>query len=302
MTADLVRGVEETALGWLSEHRARFALGADALSSDGRVNASWKPLGELAQVCASLALRTPRSDPLHARVHDLLTFAWRETDEGADFVRLQETEPFATYPLEVYAAFAAAGLRHPGYEERAAVVARTRGWRLAEQDPTRSLGVVLAEWNSGFPRGTSVEQLVERTWLGGLPEPWTFERFSGYALTHVVFHLTDWGRGGFGLPVALAKYLTDWLPAWLATCLEAGMWDLACELLAVSASLPDPPGPAMPQEAWTLISGAQHTSGALPEEGEGEFDTADFAHTYHSTLMAAFAAGLTAHRGQGATG
>jgi hypothetical protein len=292
--------VEEAALEWLSEHRKRFALGADALAPGGQVNGSWKPLGELAQVCASLAVHTPLHDPLHDRVRDLLAFAWRETDNGDLFVRLQQAEPFATYPLEVYAAFAAAGLRHPRYEQRAATVARTRGWQHTEQDPTRHLGVVLAEQHSGIRRRTQTQQIVERTWLGGLPEPWTFERSSGYALTHVVFHLTDWGRGGPGLPTALVEYLANWLPAWLATCLEAGMWDLSCELMAVAASLPQPPDEATLREGWARIADAQQASGALPEERESRLEAADFAHSYHSTLMAAFAAGLAAHAGQGA--
>ncbi|MEU9390258.1 hypothetical protein AB0D86_09670 [Streptomyces sp. NPDC048324] len=298
MTAAPTRQVEEAALAWITGHRGRFALGDDALAPDGRVNSTWKPLGELAQVCATLARRTPRADPLHARVHDLLAFAWRETGEGELFLRLQRAEPFATYPLEVYAAFASAGLRHPGYEEAAATVARTRGWRLTEQDPTRSLGVLLAERTSGLRPHTTPERMLARTWLGGLPEPWTFERASGYAVTHVVFHLTDWGRGGPGVPQTLAGYLADWLPAWLETCLEARMWDLACELLATAALLPAPPGAAALGGAWSRIADAQHGCGALPEEGRFDAlpDGADFTHSYHSTLMAAFAAGLTADR------
>ncbi|MHC3467543.1 DUF6895 family protein [Streptomyces sp. 7R007] len=298
MTAPRIAQVQRAALGWLSQRRQRFALGPDALSPDGRVNSTWKPLGELAQVCATLAVHTPRSDPLHACARDLLAFAWRQTEEGELFLRLQRAEPFATYPLEVYAAFAAAGLRHPGYERAAATVARTRGWRLAEQDPTRRLGVLRAEQCGRLNPHARVEHVLARTWLGGLPEPWTFERSSGYALTHVVFHLTDWGRGGPGVPPGLADYLTDWLPAWLTTCLEARMWDLGCELLAVAASLPEPPDEALLADGWDRVADAQLPSGALPEEGGGE-DAAgsdDFPHSYHSTLMAAFAAGLTAGR------
>lgn len=310
MTATLLRQVEGAALGWLSRNRDRFALGTDALTSDGSVNATWKPLGELAQVCSSLRVYIPRSDPLHARVRDLLAFAWRETEQGELLVRLQRAEPFATYPLEVYAAFASAGLRHHGFEEAAAALSRTRGRQLTEQDPTRRLGVVMAQRHSGFGRHDErlderLDEIVRRTWLGGLPEPWTFERSAGYALTHVVFHLTDWGRGGPGLPSDLAAYLATWLPAWLTTCLEAGMWDLGCELLAVAASLPGPPEEAVPvRDAWAAIADARLDSGALPEEaGAGEADAEDpgdaspFARCYHSTLMAAFAAGLTAGQG-----
>ncbi|MFJ9720679.1 DUF6895 family protein [Streptomyces sp. NPDC101213] len=351
------RRVEEGALAWVSAHREHFALGADALAPDGAVNGSWKPLGELARVCASLSPLTPPRDPLHAPVRDLLAYAWRQTGEGELFARLQRLEPFATYPLEVYAAFASAGLRHPGYEAAAATVARSRGWQLAEQDPTRRLGVLAAERRIGLHRHgddrrhhdahghdahghdgvrphDGVRRSLGRTWLGGLPEPWAFERFSGYALTHVVFHLTDWGRRPAGVPADLREYLADWLPAWLDTCLDAGMWDLGCELLAVAASLPEPLSPAAAGHAWDRIAAARHAGGALPEQrGSGTADPAppgapsepvrsepvpfeparsepaasgpapDFPHCYHSTLMAAFAAALTVgqhHRGDGA--
>ncbi|KUM79148.1 DUF6895 family protein [Streptomyces curacoi] len=303
MTAMGVREIREVgaaAFAWLSAHRGDFALGEEALTADGHVDTSWKPLGELAQTCTSVRAHTPPSDPLYACASDLLRFAWQQTGRGELLLRLQRLEPFATYPLEIYSVFAAAGLRHPGYEAAAATTARTRGWRLTEQEPTRRLGVLRAERRSGIHRPEQAAQALRRTWLGGLPEPWTFERSSGYALTHVVFHLTDWGRTPAGVPADLAAYLAHWLPPWLDTCLDAGMWDLSCELLIVAASLPDPPDPAALQDAWTRIARAQYDSGALPEQAPqdaaGADEEPDFLRCYHSTLMAAFAAAQTVNR------
>ncbi|MFD9937615.1 DUF6895 family protein [Streptomyces massasporeus] len=292
-----IRQVARAALAWAATHRADFALGEDALAADGQVNSSWKPLGELAQVCASVTRHMPPADPLHTRARDLLAFAWRQTGDGELFLLLQRLEPFATYPLEVYAALAAAGFRHPGYEAATATVARTRGWQLTEQEPTRRLGVLKAEERGGIHREESGEQALRRTWLGGLPEPWTFERSAGYALTHVVFHLTDWGRASGGVPADLTSYLADWLPPWLDTCLDARMWDLSCELLAVAASVPGLPDDAVPVDAWERIAAARDATGALPEEGDAGDPETYFAHHYHSTLMAAFAAALTAGQG-----
>ncbi|MFI7407401.1 DUF6895 family protein [Streptomyces sp. NPDC049627] len=297
---DEIREVGAAAFAWLSAHRDDFALGEDALARDGHVDATWKPLGELAQTCASVRAHTPAHDPLHACASDLLRFAWQETGRGDLFLRLQRLEPFATYPLEIYSVFAAAGFRHEGYEAAAATTARTRSWRLTEHEPTRRLGVLRAERRSGIHRpeqAERAEQALRRTWLGGLPEPWTFERSSGYALTHVVFHLTDWGRTPAGVPADLAAYLAHWLPPWLDTCLDAGMWDLSCELLVVATSLPDPPDLPTLEHAWTRIAGEQCPSGALPEragqDGAGAGPEPDFRHCYHSTLMAAFAAAQT---------
>ncbi|WP_030853633.1 DUF6895 family protein [Streptomyces sp. NRRL S-475] len=293
-----IRQVARAALAWAAAHRADFALGEDALAADGQVNGTWKPLGELAQVCASVTRATPPADPLHTCASDLLAFAWRQTGDGELFLLLQRLEPFATYPLEVYAALTAAGFRHPAYEAATATVARTRGWQLTEQEPTRRLGVLKAEERGGIHRDGPGEQVLRRTWLGGLPEPWTFERSAGYALTHVVFHLTDWGRASGEVPSDLTSYLAHWLPAWLDTCLDARMWDLSCELLAVAASVPGLPDDAVPADAWERIAAAQDASGALPEEGDPAGPEQYFTHHYHSTLMAAFAAALTA--GQGA--
>ncbi|MFE2647884.1 DUF6895 family protein [Streptomyces nigra] len=288
-----IHEVGAAALAWLSAHRDEFALGEGALAADGQVDATWKPLGELAQTCASVCAHTPAGDPLHATAAELLRYAWRQTGQGELFPRLQRLEPFATYPLEIYSVFASAGLRHPGYETSAATTARTRGWRLTEQDPTRRLGVLKAERRAGIRRAEDAGEVLRHTWLGGLPEPWTFERSAGYALTHVVFHLTDWGRAPDAVPADLAGYLGHWLPAWLDTCLDAGMWDLSCELLVVAAGLPDPPDLETLRAAWPRIAGAQCASGALPQQDHPDLGgdrEPDFLHCYHSTLMAAFAA------------
>ncbi|WP_225657545.1 DUF6895 family protein [Streptomyces pseudogriseolus] len=303
--AEDLRTVAEAGLAWVDSHRAGFALGEDALAVDGEVDLSWKPLGELAQVCATVTRLTEPADPLHARARGLLDFAWQETHEGALFLRLQRLEPFATYPLEVYAALAAAGLRHPAFEQAAAVVARTRGWRLTEQDPTRRLGVLRAEERCGVHPFGHAPPGLPQTWLGGLPEPWTFGRDAGYALTHVVFHLSDWGCDAAALPPDLVAYLSDWLPPWLDTCLEAGMWDLGGELLAVAAIVARTTGESVPAGDWGRLLAARGPSGEVPLDGRdldeigaapGTDGDRYFLHHYHSTLMAAFAAVLAGAR------
>ncbi|MCF3964269.1 DUF6895 family protein [Streptomyces fuscigenes] len=293
--APAVREVGAAALRWTWENREHFRLGEDALAEHGDVNRTWKPLGELAQVCVSVRRALPESDPLHATASDLLRHAWRLTESGAFFHELQRLEPFGTYALEVYAAFASAGLRHPGFEELAATAAATRGWRLTEQQPNRRLGLLNSERRVGLAPHRPVAEALRATWLGGLPEPWTFEAASGYTLTHVVFHLTDWGGDAAGVPDDVAAYLGLWLPAWLDSCLEDDQWDLACELLAVAAALPAPPPGDLFAAAFRALAAGQDARGALPEIGPGTRGRPvrrAFPDCYHSTLMAAFAAAL----------
>ncbi|WP_260333383.1 DUF6895 family protein [Streptomyces beigongshangae] len=292
-------------MSWLSAHRDAFVLGEDALAEHGSVNSTWKPLGELTQVCVSIRRHTEPGGPLHETACDLLAFAWQQVRNGDLFAELQRLEPFATYPLEIYAAFASAGLRHPGYERATATVASTRSWQVTEQQPNRRLGVLNSERRSGIPQHGEVSQALRHTWLSGLPEPWTFERDAGYTLTHVIFHLSDWGLAPQGVPPRIADYLRQWLPPWLDTCLEHERWDLSCELLAVAGILPGPPDRAMLRESWTKLARAQDTAGAVPEEGagrEGRPVARDFSGCYHSTLMTAYAAVLTARHLDESTG
>ena len=188
-------------------------------------------------------------------------------DAARSSCELQRLEPFATYPLEVYAAFASAGLRHAGYESATATVARTRGWQLTEQEPNRRLSVLNSERRSGLPEHEDMPQALRRTWLAGLPEPWTFELAAGYTLTHVVFHLTDWGLTPQAVPPPVAAYLRHWLAPWLDTCLEDEQWDLSCELLAVASSLPGPPDRALFQDAWARTLGGAERLGRRPGGG-----------------------------------
>lgn len=291
--------VSHSTLEWVHGHQDSFRLPDDVLAPHTNVNQTLKPLGELAQLTFSIRERSSPGSDRHRLASALLDFAWEQTDQGALFLELLRGEPFTTYPLEIYAAFASADLRHPGFEELAATVGGTRGWARIEQEPNRRLGVLNSERRVGFSPSAEPSAALARTWLGGLPEPWTFERTAGYGLTHVVFHLTDWGASPHRMPADLAAYLAAWLPPWLDTCLEAEQWDLSCELLAVAACIPDAPsypGLGITVEAgWARIADIQDAAGGFPETGAGRphEPARDFAYCYHSTLVGAFAATLT---------
>ncbi|MCF6523355.1 hypothetical protein HOY81_09650 [Streptomyces sp. JJ36] len=312
--------VTTSALAWLDAHAAGFRLPGDPTGAGCDPDATLKPLGELARLSGTLATLPGLTRETHRAARRLLHHAWREAGHGALFVALARAEPHATYPLEVYAPFAEAGLRHRPYEELARAHAGTRAWRAAELEPTRLLAVLQAERCLGLPPHELPEQAMRRTWLGALPEPWAFEGGSGYALTHYVFHATGWGRRPRELPDGVRDHLALWLPAWTDCCLAEERWDLAGELLATAACLPDP----LPAAAeWRRLAAAQGADGALAEAGPppaagpgagepaaGEPSTgvsaagespagatrAAFLGCYHATLVAAFAAGLTAAR------
>ncbi|MFE3771110.1 DUF6895 family protein, partial [Streptomyces sp. NPDC059122] len=226
-------------LRWLTEQRDFFRLPPDA-TTDADPNLTLKPLGELAELTQLIASAHPHAD-LRAAAGRLFAFAWQETREGELFAELIRGEPYATYPVEIYGAFAQAGLRHPAVEELVLTTTGLRGWRVAREDHTRTLGVLNAERRIGLAQHSDFEAEFALTGLGLLPEPWALDRKAAYGLTHDVFHLTDWGRNRRRLAPEAAGYLRLWLPSWLANWQEEQLWDLVGELLAVAACLPATP-------------------------------------------------------------
>ncbi|MFD7105214.1 DUF6895 family protein [Streptomyces celluloflavus] len=277
-------------LGWLDGARASFRLPPD-VTTDADPNTTLKPLGELAELTELTRTAHPRRE-IRERADALFAFAWQETGEGELFAELIRGEPRATYPVELYGIFAQAGLRHAAVEELLVTTTGLRGWRVAREDHTRTLGVLNAERRIGLPRHAAADAEFAHTGLGLLPEPWTLDRKAAYGVTHDVFHLTDWGRARRRLPAAHAGYLRLWLPAWLECWLEEQLWDLVGELLAVTACLPDAPYDAA---AWQRLAAAQTADGAVPETGTAA-RSADPAETflacYHSTLVTVFAGTL----------
>ncbi|OEJ39433.1 hypothetical protein AR457_20655 [Streptomyces agglomeratus] len=278
-------------LAWLDAARADFRLPPD-VTTDADPDLTLKPLGELAELTCLISTSHPRED-LRRAADGLFAFAWNETRDGELFAELVRGEPHATYPVEIYGVFARAGLRNPAVESLLAATTGLRGWRVAREDHTRTLGVLNAERRIGLEPHARFTAVLELTGLGLMPEPWALDRKGAYGLTHDVFHLTDWGRDPGRLSRAHADYLRLWLPAWLENWLDEELWDLVAELLAVTACLPDAPyDPAV----WQRLAGAQAADGSVPDLGTGSASgdrSAYFTSRYHSTLATAFAGTLT---------
>ncbi|MEI5036475.1 hypothetical protein RB201_38890 [Streptomyces sp. S1A(2023)] len=290
--------VLRSALAWTDAHRADFTLPDDVLEPHTQVNATLKPLGELAQLGSTICRTTAPGTPEHELAGELVTYAWEQVEAGELLLELLRAEPFAAYPYEIYAAFAGYGLRHEGFEALARPLTATRAWAHTEQHANRQLGLVNSERRVGVVPHTDAGAVLSRTWLGGLSEPWVFEGPSGYALTHTVFHLTDWGRMPDRVPERIGGYLRTWLPAWADGCLESGQWDLTGELLAVAASLPGHAPVELLDAVWPVLADVQHATGCVPETGPPVRDGTSpdpypFIDCYHSTLVTAFAAALS---------
>ncbi|MET9516744.1 hypothetical protein [Streptomyces sp. NPDC002994] len=277
-------------LEWLDAARGDFRLPPN-VTTDADPNLTLKPLGELAELTYLIRTSHPR-DELRQAADGLFAFAWNETRDAELFAELIRGEPHATYPVEIYGVFAQAGLRNTAVEQLLAATTGLRGWRVAREDHTRTLGVLNAERRIGLAPHADFEAVLGLTNLGLMPEPWALDRGGAYGLTHDVFHLTDWGRARGRLPRAQADYLRLWLPAWLENWLDEELWDLAGELLAVTACLPAAPYDPV---AWQRLADARRPDGSVPDMGAGppaDDRAATFTACYHSTLVTAFAGTL----------
>lgn len=289
--------VAARALDWLERHREHFRPRVGRHTPDSQVKERFKPLGELA-VTGRICLREGVAGSRTARqIRRLLDFAWRDAlDGGALLAWMCADEPFSPIPVEVYAFFREAGYVHPGVERHARLVCRTASWQAVEAVPHRRLGIAGTEARAGLLPGTDAALAARRTWLGQLPEPWTAGYHHAYAVTHTVFHLTNWGERPASLPDDIAGYLTLWLPAWIDEWAGHQHWDLLGELLVTDACLPEPA--ALGSAVWERYAAAQNPDGAMPVQramptGDPE-DVFDLVH--HPTLVAVFASTMAASR------
>jgi hypothetical protein len=286
------------ALGWLGRARSGFALPEGVTAAQIPVQAL-KAVAELG-LAMSLVEREAVAGAEDAQTaRQLAQFAWGQLEGGALLYRRQLDDPASSFPMEMYASFARAGCRHRPLEALCTHLIGLRVARVREPAPHDQLAVVAAARQLGLPAPVNPLVLVERTWLGGQPEPWMLDAAAAYALTHTVFHLTDFGADPGGLPEELQEYLHLWLPVWVEVVTEANGWDLLAELLIVDACLTTPQ--TYPQ-AWEHLAQAQYPDGMLPHctsqaprDPESEFRT-----HYHPTLVAVIAGTLAVSRSVGA--
>ncbi|MBV9314949.1 MAG: hypothetical protein JO100_14750 [Pseudonocardia sp.] len=285
----------EGAWRWLGEVHQQFALDSGAPIDKLDPIRHLKPLSELA-LAASISLRETPTGRHAARVAPrLVEFAWAQFGAGALLCELQRAAPLDTQALETYAIFRRAGYRHQRFEALLAHLASLRVSSALEVISDRALGVLNAERVIGLPPRWDLAALTARTLLGACPEPWMLDLDSLYAITHTVYHLTDWGAHPSWLPEPLQNYLHQWLPVWLEVYLEAGHWDVVGELLVVDLCLSDPDCPA---PAWARLAEAQREDGLLPAEAWRDIRTEKNVarNHYHPGAVAAVAGTLAVAR------
>ncbi|WP_394436521.1 DUF6895 family protein [Streptomyces sp. SGAir0957] len=294
----LAHAVSSRALHWLHANREYGALSALPEADLNADSGAYKALGETA-LAASLVLRGGAAGTTELAVaRDLLTYCWEQTANGSLLYERLLRNPLRTDPLETYAHFTRGGFRLPELDELLAHTVGLTSTHAAEHVPNRRLGVANAIRVTGLDHGSGTphwETLTRATWLGSTPEPWHIDWLTAYAVTHTVYHLTDWGWLPSGLPDDLSGYLGDWLPVWTDIWAETGHWDLMAELMIVEMCRPDPQ--ADPED-WRRLAEIQHEDGMVPRDDQPVDDdpAQRFEDHQHPTIVAVIAGNLALAR------
>ncbi|MFI5941280.1 DUF6895 family protein [Streptomyces uncialis] len=296
----VARRMTDRSLSWLHANRAYGALPQGTSETLADPDSVYKPLGETA-LAASIVLRegVAGAGQLVA-AQDLLDFTWEQFRGGDMLYERQLQHILMTDPLETYATFARCGYRHPDLHRLLGHLGGLRSVQGVEQMPNRRLAVANAARVAGLDSQEDWSALARATWLGGRPEPWAINWITAYAMTHTVFHLTDWGGRPQGLAPELAEYLRTWLPVWTEIWLEVAQWDLVGELLIVGASLDEP---YCDPTAWDAIASLQHEDGFIPRDGDPVDDDPQqrFTDHQHTVVVTAMAGSIALARAAGAT-
>ncbi len=297
-SARIAHDVSSRALAWLHANREYSTLDGLTGPDLGGSGEAYKALGETA-LAASLVLRGGAAGARDLELaRELLDFSWQQLGEGTLLYERLLRHPLKTDPLETYTPFARCGYRHPRLDRLLAHTVALRSTYAGEQLPNRRLALANAVRVSGLDHGVGAPDwagLTRATWLGSRPEPWNIDWMTGYAVTHTVFHLTDWGRLPAGLPPDLAAYVSHWLPVWIDIWAETGQWDLMAELMIVGVCLPQP---RINPDDWQRLVELQYEDGMVPRDGEPvDDDPAErFEAHQHPTIVAAVAGTLALMR------
>jgi hypothetical protein len=302
MNADVLKTahtVGSRALGWLRDSAGFGTLPTHTIVDFDDRDSAYKPLGETA-LATSLVLREGVAGPAElAAARALVQFAWGQFRDGDFLYERQVGHPLVTDPLETYAHFVRAGIRHERMDHLLAHLADLDSARAIEMMPNRRLAVANARRVARVRDDHDWSTLAADTWLGATPEPWAIDWMTGYNMTHTVFHITDWGAHPELLPTEIRDYLRVWLPVWVDVWQEVAQFDLVGELLAVDACLTEPVCDA---QGWNRLARAQHPNGLLPRDAD-PVDTDPrqaFKDHEHTAVVAVVAGTITLARSLGA--
>jgi hypothetical protein len=179
-----------------------------------------------------------------------------------------------------YASLRECGFRDDDYERRLREFLKEGYVSAAERIATRDLDFIHSLQKLGLEyTGERAAEVYAKSLLAQHPSLYPLTTDDIYAITHVIFFVTDFGRipGCFSQPDT--DYLSTALPRLLRYCLQKGNWDL----LTVQEDDGSFAGPVGDQQgrAWAAAQVARHDT---------DQTWRSFHDNYHTTLVALIAA------------
>ncbi len=290
------------ALDWVAHHLSGFDPFMSRRTYEIRAG---QRVGELAILLkAYVGLTGDRRSPVVGRVLKLL--------EAVSHDRTFQ-DRLARYPGEfILFAQIHACLEYLGIEDserRAAVQRALDAGYLGhtERLPHRMMDVASCLECGGFDeRFATLTELYESSLLSPVPCPIHLNEDSIYAITHIIMFLYDFGlRSSLSVPVEDRGSLAECLSALLIAVCHEHHWDLVAELLVCWDCVGLEPD-LVYAKAWEALAQVQRCDGAVPgpewaAKRHQDTDPAgspgfDFAHHYHTTLVAVIAGCLRRKR------
>jgi hypothetical protein len=264
---DAYRKIAENALNSINADLTKFRVHAEYPFD---LIARLKPIAELV-LASEIALSKQHDfDDLKVNAKEWIAHCWRELEEGAVLREAIETHSNFLLIAAMYLPFRRNGF--PSQAVESAVRVKMESLGASQQYPSWVLLLMIRTLNTlGIDSPWKLEVCFRNTELYPLPQIRAVGGLPGYAFTHTVFFLTDFGKQPRELPEIHRQYLVLHLPLWLEHCERVQNYDLMAEMIMVARC--------------TRIPDTKDWSAVLLASREIE----RFRNHYHSTLTALMA-------------
>ena len=282
-------------LGWINLQLDEFRIGQinpKDFSKDSV--ARIKPLSELA-LSVNVLMRCGVTLPFLPLAADWI---WNECEEGHGLLRLLLARNDFLPACSLYASLFELGYRSAPLDAALRMLAKSK---MARRLPLQPWARLALDYNL-FKLGIIPWSRIRRSglYVVSRPEPWVISGEIGYAITHEIMYLTDFGFEPLR-DAELDGYLRTWIPYWAQAFTRERDWDVLGELAMISSCL----GTESPMSELAIVLAQQAADGSIAgPDGAGSFLYAEgdtksrraFLASYHTTLVGTMAAAMALRR------
>jgi hypothetical protein len=276
------------ALGWVNEHLAEFAIQVkDSESFNKQDLASIKPASELA-LTLFLLKRCGIKLPV---LEVILDWLWKQYGSGLILNRILLARNDFLPSCALYSSFYQLGYRSDILDSTLAMLSQTE---MAKALPLQPWAMYALNYNLQKMGLRSNEKLDDSSlYIRNMPEPWIISNEIGYAITHEIFYMTDFGFAHI-TDQALQDYLQIWIPYWSDIFFKDGDFDLTAEFSMTWSCINQVNSSNLCNNPLIPILSSQEKTGSVKgPQGAGSFlyaksDSSErriFLSDYHTTLV-----------------